>query len=77
MESYRSIINYPKPTNDYLYLNHDGTTISTYDLRDYIQPDFFTNVISTLTDGRTDMEFVNEVINLRDENVAMLKEFSQ
>ena len=52
------------------YLNHDGTTISTYDLRDYIQPDFFTNVISTLTDGKNDREFVNEVINLKNQLVS-------
>ena len=39
-------------------------------LSNYVQPDFFVNVISTLTDGKTDSEFVAGVVNFKNQIVT-------
>ena len=70
VESYRTYVTYPKPSYPYLYLDNDGETLTTYDIRDYIQPDFFDGVINTLTDGRTATQFVNEVVNLKNQLIS-------
>jgi hypothetical protein len=70
VESYRSYINYPKPSFQYLYLDKDGDMLTTYDLRGYIQSEFFDGVIHFLTDGRNAHQFVNEVVNLKNQLVS-------
>jgi hypothetical protein len=70
VNTYRSYITSPKPKNDRLYLDLDGETIWTYDLRGYIQPEFFDKVIDTLTNGNTAYEFVREVVNLKNQLIS-------
>lgn len=70
VETYRGYITYPKPAYDFLYLDNYGETLTTYDIRDYIKPDFFDGVINTLTDGRTATQFVNEVVNLKNQLIS-------
>ena len=69
VETYRYYINRNKP-NDKIKLNNDGETITTWDLREYIQPEFFLNVTDSLTEGKTDKQFVNEVINLKNQLIT-------
>ena len=40
-------------------------TITTVDYRAFIQPEMFSGIIDSLTDGRTDKQFVDEVINMK------------
>lgn len=70
VETYRGYITYPKPAYEFLYLDNYGETLTTYDIRDYIQPDFFSKVISGLTDGRNAKEFVGEVVNVKNQLIS-------
>lgn len=45
----------------------NGTSISTYDYRSLITPGFFANVVPSLTKGHTAKQFVNQVINLKNQ----------
>jgi len=71
IDTYRSYIDWPEPTA-LLYLSNTNTgeTYTVKDLREYVQPDFFANVISGFTDGKTDRQFVQEVVNFKDQIVT-------
>jgi transglutaminase-like putative cysteine protease len=71
IDTYRTYITWPEPTA-LLHLSNTNTgeTYTVKDLREYIQPDFFANVISGFTDGKTDKEFVQEVVNFKDQIVT-------
>jgi len=71
IDTYRAYIDWPKPTA-LLYLSNTNTgeTYTVKDLREYVQPDFFANVISGFTDGKIDKEFVQEVVNFKDQIVT-------
>ena len=43
----------------------DDEMLLVVDYRPFVQPEFFEGIIYTLTDGRTDKEFVDEVFNLK------------
>jgi hypothetical protein len=71
IDTYRAYIDLPEPTT-LLYLSNTniGGTYTIKDLRGYVQADFFTNVISGFTDGKTDRGFVQEVVNFKDQIVT-------
>lgn len=68
-DSYRSYVSVTKPI-EVLSLSAMRGTISTYDLRPYIQPSFFRLVIDSLTKGRSDREFVREADNIKNQIVV-------
>jgi len=68
MDTYRYYVSMQKP-QQILTLQTATGTVTTYDVRPYIQPSFFANSISTLTAGRTGQEFVKEVDNIKDQLV--------
>lgn len=71
IDAYRSSINWPDPTEIItLKINETGEIYTGIDLTNYVQSDFFTGVISSLTDGNTDREFVAEVVNLKKQLVT-------
>ncbi|MGQ9595904.1 MAG: hypothetical protein ACUVUS_00730 [Thermoproteota archaeon] len=69
IDTYRSYANRPK-TEDYVRLNLHGATIKVLDIRNYIQPNFFSKVIYMLTEGRSDKDFVREVDNVKNQIVV-------
>jgi len=71
IDTYRAYITWPEPTA-LLHLpnTNTGETYTVTDLREYVQADFFANVISGFTDGKTDKEFVQEVVNFKDQIVT-------
>ena len=71
IDIYRLYITMQKPTKMlYLHNNYTGTDFYVNDLREYVQPDFFANVTSGFTDGKTDREFVEEVVNFKNQIVT-------
>ena len=64
IETYNYYVNNPKPT-EYHYLTTDGQSFTIRNMELFVQPEFFSNVISSLTDGNTARDFVEEVFNLR------------
>jgi hypothetical protein len=69
MDSYRNYVSARKPVQTLTFGTSAGST-TTYDMRPYIQPSFFENVISTLTLGRTAPEFVREVDNIKNQIIT-------
>lgn len=69
IDTYRRYVNMAKPTAKVM-LRTTGLPISTPDLRPYLQPTFFQNVISDLTQGRSDRDFVREVDNIKNQIVV-------
>ena len=71
IDTYRTYIDLPEPTA-YLSLSNqnNGATYTVKDLSKYVQADFFVNVISGFTDGKTDKQFVQEVVNFKDQIVT-------
>ncbi len=70
METYRQYVSMNKPIETLHFSAASGRTITTYDMRPYIQPSFFTNFISSLTQGRNAEEFVKEVDNIKNQIVT-------
>jgi hypothetical protein len=70
MDSYRQYVSMNKPVQTLRLTTAAGRTITTYDMRPYIQPSFFVNIISSLTQGRTAAEFVKEVDNIKNQIVT-------
>ncbi|MDH7516918.1 MAG: hypothetical protein QHH19_01010 [Candidatus Thermoplasmatota archaeon] len=71
VDTYRTYIDWPEPTASLSLSNtNTGETYTVKDLREYVQPDFFTNVISGFTDGKTDKQFVQEVVNFKDQIIT-------
>ncbi len=64
MEAYVHYVDKPKP-EEYHVLSSDGQTFQVRKMELFVEPEFFSDVIDSLTDGNTDREFVQEVFNLR------------
>jgi len=75
VDKYRDYVSKSKPVKA-VTLKTGALTVSTYDVRSYIQPAFFQNVISNITQGRTDSEFVKEVDNIKNQIVGYGEELS-
>jgi len=69
MNSYRSYVSKDKPVRTLSLTTAAGLHITTYDMRPYIQPSFFTNIIPILTEGRSAEDFVREVDNIKNQIV--------
>jgi hypothetical protein len=69
MDTYRHYVSMWKPVQ-VLRLTAATGTITADDMRPYIQPSFFENSISTLTEGRSGPEFVKEVDNIKNQIVT-------
>ena len=71
ISSYRAYITFTKPT-DYVRLKNSdtGEIYLATDIIEYVQPEFFSKVIDTLSDGRTANEFVDEVVNLKNQLIT-------
>jgi len=54
----------------YLHNSDTGEDYTVKDLTKYVTPDKFTNVISMLSDGKTDREFVKEVVHLKNQLIT-------
>jgi hypothetical protein len=70
MDGYRQYVSMKKPVQVLRLATMAGRAITTYDMRPYIQPSFFEDIISTLTQGRTAAEFVKEVDNIKNQIVT-------
>jgi len=64
IETYVYYVNEPKP-QEYHSLTTDGESIQVRNMELFVEPEFFSKVISGLTDGNTARDFVQEVFNLR------------
>lgn len=64
LETYVYYVDKPKPT-EYHYLAIDGQTHTVRNMELFVQPEFFSEVVSDLTDGNNARDFVQEVFNLR------------
>jgi transglutaminase-like putative cysteine protease len=69
IDSYREFVSVRKPVQTLSLMTAVGST-TTYDMRPYIQPSFFVNIISTLTEGRSAEDFVREVDNIKNQIVT-------
>jgi len=69
LDTYRHYVSMNKPV-EMVNLKTAGGTVSAYDMRPYIQPSFFENVIVDLTYGRSDREFVKEVDSIKNQIVV-------
>ena len=64
IETYVYYVNKPKP-EEYHYLTTDGQSFEIRKMELFVEPEFFSEVIGSLTEGNTASEFVREVFNLR------------
>jgi hypothetical protein len=64
LDTYNYYINKPKPT-EYHLLTIGEQTFKVRQMELFVQPEFFAQVISSLTKGNTAEDFVREVFNLR------------
>jgi len=69
MDTYRYYVSRVKPVQS-LTLRTAAGSLTAYDMRPYVQPSFFENIISTLTEGRSSPEFVKEVDNIKNQIVT-------
>jgi len=70
IDTYRIYANKQK-SSEYVRLAFDnGTVERVLDIKSYIQPGFFSDVIQNLTEGRTDDDFVREVDNVKNQIVV-------
>jgi hypothetical protein len=70
IDGYRQYVSLNKPVQILRLATVGGRTITAYDMRPYIQPSFFANIISTLTEGGSAEEFVREVDNIKNQIVT-------
>ena len=71
IDTYAYYVQYPEPTKyESLYNSGNGETYYVKDLTKYVEPDFFSGVISGLTKGNSDEEFVAEVVNLKNQLIS-------
>lgn len=71
MGTYLSYVQMSDPTQTELLSNTDtGETYTVKDLTQYVTEDVFSNVISDLTDGRNAYDFVQEVVNIKNQLIA-------
>jgi len=64
IDAYVYYVNKPKP-EEYHILTTDGQSFQVRNMELFVEPEFFSKVINSLTDGNTDRDFVQEVFNLR------------
>jgi len=64
LETYVNYVNKLKP-EEYHILTTDGQSFQVRNMELFVEPEFFSKVISSLTDGNTAGDFVQEVFNLR------------
>lgn len=76
LDTYRYYVSITKPVVR-LDLGTSKRSIWAYDMRPYIQPSFFRLVIGTLTDGKSDREFVKAADNVRSQIVVYGKGLTQ
>jgi hypothetical protein len=50
--------------------SNTGETYTEIDLTKYVTPDVISTVISDLTDGRSDYDFVQEVVNIKNQLIT-------
>ena len=53
-----------------LHNTNTGEDYTVKDLTNYVDTDFFKNVMSTLSNGKTDREFVKEIIHLKNQLIT-------
>lgn len=71
MGSYLSYVQMNDPTATVrLSNNNTGDTYTVTDLTKYVTPDVFSGVISDLTNGRSDYDFVQEVVNIKNQLIT-------
>lgn len=70
IDTYRQYVSINKPVQLLRLSTAAGGTITAYDMRPYIQPSFFANIIPTLTEGRSAEDFVREVDNIKNQIVT-------
>ena len=71
MGTYLSYAQASDPTETVRLSNSDtGETYTVTDLTEYVTPTVFTNVISDLTDRRSAYNFVQEVVNIKNQLIA-------
>lgn len=56
--------------NKYLHNSETGEDYTVKDLTNYVTPEKFTKAISTLSYGKTDREFVKEVVHLKNQLIT-------
>lgn len=64
LDAYVSYVNKLKP-EEYHILSKDGESFKVRNMELFVEPEFFSKVINSLTDGNTAKDFVQEVFNLR------------
>ena len=71
MGTYLSYVSMSDPTATVLLSNSDtGETYTVRDLTQYVTPNVFSNVISDLTNGRNAYNFVQEVVNIKNQLIS-------
>jgi hypothetical protein len=70
LESYQNYGKVFHPRQPFSFQVEGGSSHYTTDLAPYVAPTFFQNVISDLSDGRSDREFVKEAFNLKTDFVS-------
>jgi len=69
--AYYYYVNLPHPTETVSFYNSNtGETYHMLDFRPYVQPDYFNNIIYSLTTGENDKQFIQEVVNFKDQLVT-------
>lgn len=64
LDSYVSYVNKLKP-EEYHILSKDGESFKVRNMELFVEPEFFSKVVNSLTDGNTAKDFAQEVFNLR------------
>ena len=76
IDAYVYYVNKPKP-EEYHILTTDGQSFQVRNMELFVEPEFFSKVISRLTDGNTAGDFVQEVFNLRVQLTAYSEEITE
>ena len=71
MGTYLSYVQMSDPTTTVSLSNSDiGETYSVTDLTKYVTPNVFNDVTSQLTNGRSDYNFVQEIVNIKNQLIS-------
>lgn len=71
METYIYYISKSDPIETHRLKNTENDEIYTVtDLREYVTPDMFSKIISTLTSGNSAKEFVAEIVNIKNQLIS-------
>jgi len=77
IDTFRYYVSEPKPIRTLTLKTSSGDSVRTDDMRPYIQPSFFANITSMLTEGRTAEDFVREVDNVKNQIVTYGKDLGE